>query len=71
MYAKCIYRTLRKLKKHSVVVADIIKTLMNLSSVDAVSTEKDLTASELSNLCRQITDFFFSPYNLDRAVELY
>ncbi|XP_024026587.1 putative E3 ubiquitin-protein ligase LIN-1 [Morus notabilis] len=34
-YAKCIYRTLRKLKKNSVVVADIMKTLMNLPSVDA------------------------------------
>ena len=36
-YAKSIYRTLRELKKNSVVVTDIMKALMNLSSVDAVS----------------------------------
>ncbi|KAF3446786.1 hypothetical protein FNV43_RR11966 [Rhamnella rubrinervis] len=35
VYAKCIYKTLRKLKRNSVVVTDIIKALMNLSSVDA------------------------------------
>lgn len=35
MYAKCIYKTLRKLKKHSVLVADILKALMNLTSVNA------------------------------------
>ncbi|KAK4834644.1 hypothetical protein QYF36_026100 [Acer negundo] len=34
-YAKCIYGTLRKLKKNSVVVTDILKALMNLSSVNA------------------------------------
>ncbi|XP_024930397.3 putative E3 ubiquitin-protein ligase LIN-1 [Ziziphus jujuba] len=34
VYAKCIYKTLRKLKRHSVVVTDIMKALMNLSSVD-------------------------------------
>ncbi|KAL3733287.1 hypothetical protein ACJRO7_022762 [Eucalyptus globulus] len=35
MYAKCIYKMLRKLKKHSVLVADILKALMNLTSVNA------------------------------------
>ncbi|GAY64555.1 hypothetical protein CUMW_234440 [Citrus unshiu] len=34
-YAKCIYGTLRKLKKYSAVVTDIQKALMNLSSVNA------------------------------------
>ncbi|KAL5778211.1 hypothetical protein ACOSP7_011137 [Xanthoceras sorbifolium] len=34
-YAKCIYGTLRKLKRNSVVVTDILKALMNLSSVNA------------------------------------
>jgi hypothetical protein len=36
-YAKSIYRTLRELKRNSVAVTDIMKALMNLSSVDAVS----------------------------------
>nr|AZL93829.1 U-box/WD40 protein [Ceanothus thyrsiflorus] len=35
VYAKCLYKTLRKLKRNSVVVNDIMKALMNLSSVDA------------------------------------
>ncbi|PON93899.1 E3 ubiquitin ligase [Trema orientale] len=35
VYAKPIYKTLRKLKRNSVVVTDIMKTLMNLPSVDA------------------------------------
>ncbi|OMO97147.1 hypothetical protein COLO4_14846 [Corchorus olitorius] len=34
-YAKCIHKTLRKLKRNSVVATDILKALMNLSSVDA------------------------------------
>ncbi|KAL6295567.1 hypothetical protein ACE6H2_003709 [Prunus campanulata] len=34
VYAKCIYKTLRKLKKNSVVANDIMKALMNLSSID-------------------------------------
>ncbi|XP_031283198.1 putative E3 ubiquitin-protein ligase LIN-1 [Pistacia vera] len=34
-YAKCIYGTLRKLKRNSVAVTDILKALMNLSSVNA------------------------------------
>ncbi|XP_022767512.1 putative E3 ubiquitin-protein ligase LIN-1 isoform X2 [Durio zibethinus] len=33
--AKCIYKTLRKLKRNSFVAADILKALMNLSSVNA------------------------------------
>lgn len=37
VYAKNIYRTLRKLKKHSMVAADIMKALLNLKSVDVVS----------------------------------
>lgn len=37
VYAKCMYKTLRKLKRNSVVVNDILKTLMNLPSVNAVS----------------------------------
>lgn len=37
VYAKCIYRTLRKLKRNSLVVRDIMEALMNLPSVDAVS----------------------------------
>ncbi|KAK9059900.1 hypothetical protein SSX86_020604 [Deinandra increscens subsp. villosa] len=34
-YAKVMYTTLRKLKKSSVIVSDIMKTLMNLPSVNA------------------------------------
>ncbi|XP_039059934.1 putative E3 ubiquitin-protein ligase LIN-1 [Hibiscus syriacus] len=34
-YAKCIYKTLRKLKRNSFVATDILKALMNLSSVNA------------------------------------
>lgn len=37
VYAKSIYRTLRKLKKYSVVAGDIMKALLNLKSVDVVS----------------------------------
>lgn len=37
VYAKCMYRTLRKLKRYSVVVNDLLKTLINLPSIDAVS----------------------------------
>ncbi|XP_015941043.1 putative E3 ubiquitin-protein ligase LIN-1 isoform X1 [Arachis duranensis] len=33
-YAKSIYRTLRKLKKHSAAAVDIMRTLLNLKSVD-------------------------------------
>ncbi|KAL2324995.1 hypothetical protein Fmac_024053 [Flemingia macrophylla] len=33
-YAKSIYRTMRKLKKYSVVAVDIMKALLNLNSVD-------------------------------------
>jgi hypothetical protein len=36
-YAKSIYKTLRELKRNSVVVTDIMKALTNLSSVDAES----------------------------------
>lgn len=36
-YAKSIYKTLRKLKKYSVVATDIMKALLNLKSVDVVS----------------------------------
>lgn len=39
-YAKCIYKPLRKLKKCSLVVADTLKAIMNLPSVDAVSVMK-------------------------------
>ncbi|XVF55313.1 hypothetical protein PTKIN_Ptkin06aG0027300 [Pterospermum kingtungense] len=34
-YAKCIYKTLRKLKRNSAVATDILKALMNLPSVNA------------------------------------
>ncbi|MCH84636.1 E3 ubiquitin-protein ligase LIN-1-like, partial [Trifolium medium] len=34
VYAKSIYRILRKLKKYSTVAADILKALLNLNSVD-------------------------------------
>lgn len=71
MYAKPIYKTLRKLKRNSVVVADIMKTLMNLPSVDAVSIKQKwnnqsklkknyISALIISNVC-----------NSDRVVELY
>ncbi|MED6205903.1 hypothetical protein PIB30_022033 [Stylosanthes scabra] len=33
-YAKSIYRTLRKLKKHSAAAVDIMRTILNLKSVD-------------------------------------
>ncbi|GMI71721.1 hypothetical protein like AT3G06880 [Hibiscus trionum] len=51
-YAKCIYKTLRKLKRNSFVAADILKALMNLSSVNATEmwsctdvVELDLSAN--------------------------
>ncbi|KDP36916.1 hypothetical protein JCGZ_08207 [Jatropha curcas] len=34
-YAKCIYKTLRKFKRTSPVITDVLKSLMNLSSVNA------------------------------------
>ncbi|KAJ1404791.1 Zinc finger, RING/FYVE/PHD-type [Sesbania bispinosa] len=34
VYAKSIYRTLRKLKKYSLVAVDIMKVILNLQSVD-------------------------------------
>ncbi|KAJ1435771.1 Zinc finger, RING/FYVE/PHD-type [Sesbania bispinosa] len=34
VYAKSIYRTLRKLKKYSMVAVDIMKVILNLQSVD-------------------------------------
>ncbi|KAG5611922.1 hypothetical protein H5410_023203 [Solanum commersonii] len=34
IYAKCLCRNLRKLKKYSTVVSDIMKTLMNLPCID-------------------------------------
>lgn len=37
VYAKSIYRTLRRLKKYSVVAVDIMKVILNLKSVDVVS----------------------------------
>ncbi|KAJ4702129.1 RING-type E3 ubiquitin transferase [Melia azedarach] len=45
-YAKCIYGTLRKLKKNSSLVTDILKALINLPSVNA---------TELWN-CTELTD---------------
>ncbi|GMJ08132.1 hypothetical protein HRI_004482400 [Hibiscus trionum] len=51
-YAKCIYKTLRKLKRNSFVAADILKALMNLSSVNVTEmwsctdvVELDLSAN--------------------------
>ncbi|KAK8662840.1 hypothetical protein V6N13_024727 [Hibiscus sabdariffa] len=51
-YAKSIYKTLRKLKRNSFVATDILKTLMNLSSVNATEmwsctdvVELDLSAN--------------------------
>lgn len=38
-YAKSIYKIMRKLIKYSTIVVDIMKTLLNLNSVDVVSTE--------------------------------
>lgn len=37
VYANCMYKALRKLKRNSTMVNDILKTLINLPSVDAVS----------------------------------
>lgn len=37
VYAKPFYKTLRKLKKYAFVANDIMKALMNLSSIDIVS----------------------------------
>ncbi|KAI4324399.1 hypothetical protein MLD38_029894 [Melastoma candidum] len=34
-YAKCIYKNLRKLKRHSVIANDILKALINLTTVNA------------------------------------
>ncbi|XP_050226972.1 putative E3 ubiquitin-protein ligase LIN-1 [Mercurialis annua] len=45
-YAKCIYKTLRKFKRTSSVITDILKSLMNLSSVNA---------TELWN-CREVIE---------------
>ncbi|XP_038714919.1 putative E3 ubiquitin-protein ligase LIN-1 isoform X2 [Tripterygium wilfordii] len=46
-YAKCIYKTLRKLKRHSIVVPDILKALMNLSSIDAMELWSSTEVVEL------------------------
>ncbi|XP_019229506.1 PREDICTED: putative E3 ubiquitin-protein ligase LIN-1 isoform X2 [Nicotiana attenuata] len=35
IYAKCLYKSLRKIKKYSIVVSDIMKTLMNFPCIDA------------------------------------
>lgn len=42
-----MYKTLRKLKRNSVVVNDILKTLMNLPAVDAVSISLTICAKIL------------------------
>ncbi|XP_059637708.1 putative E3 ubiquitin-protein ligase LIN-1 [Cornus florida] len=34
VYAKCLYRTLKKLKRNSTIVNDVLKALMNLPSVN-------------------------------------
>ncbi|CAI0382690.1 unnamed protein product [Linum tenue] len=34
-YARCIYKTLRKLKKYSPIISDVLKSLINSSFVDA------------------------------------
>lgn len=38
-YAKSIYKIITKINKYSTVVVHIMKTLLNLNSVDVVSTE--------------------------------
>ncbi|KHN11218.1 Putative E3 ubiquitin-protein ligase LIN-1 [Glycine soja] len=38
-YAKSIYKIMRKLIKYSTIVVDIMKTLLNLNSIDVVSTK--------------------------------
>ncbi|KAF5455763.1 hypothetical protein F2P56_025309 [Juglans regia] len=48
-YAKHIYRTLRELKRNSVVVTDIMKALMNLSSVDATELWSCTEMTELDS----------------------
>ncbi|KAK3007668.1 hypothetical protein RJ639_014310 [Escallonia herrerae] len=49
VYAKCMYKTLRKLKRNSVVVNDILKTLMNLPSVNAAEMWSCAEALELDS----------------------
>ncbi|KAJ9553931.1 hypothetical protein OSB04_017976 [Centaurea solstitialis] len=51
-YAKVLYKTLRKLKRSHVVVSDIMKTLMNLPSVNAAemwSASEGLAADSSMN----------------------
>ncbi|XP_054818085.1 putative E3 ubiquitin-protein ligase LIN-1 isoform X2 [Prosopis cineraria] len=50
-YAKSIYKTLTKLKKYSVVAADIMKALLNLKSVDvtALWSCKEVVELDLSS----------------------
>ncbi|KAL8135683.1 putative E3 ubiquitin-protein ligase LIN-1 isoform X2 [Apium graveolens] len=49
VYAKCMYKTLRKLKRNSVVVNDILKTLMNLPSVNAADMWSCAEGPELNS----------------------
>ncbi|XP_039069062.1 putative E3 ubiquitin-protein ligase LIN-1 [Hibiscus syriacus] len=46
-YAKCIYKTLRKLKRNSFVANEILKALMNLSSVNATEMWSCIDVVEL------------------------
>ncbi|KAI3953488.1 hypothetical protein MKW92_021138 [Papaver armeniacum] len=49
MYAKSIWKSLRKLKSSSIVVKDILKALMNLSSVNAKDLWSCAEAGELES----------------------
>lgn len=47
VYAKSIWKTLRRLKKSCTVVHDIMKALMNLPYMDAVSSVLNLVKGNL------------------------
>ncbi|KAL7175142.1 hypothetical protein ACSBR2_028862 [Camellia fascicularis] len=49
VYAKCVYKTLRKLKKNSKMVNDILKALMNLPSVNVTELWCCAEAAELDS----------------------
>ncbi|KAG5543008.1 hypothetical protein RHGRI_015935 [Rhododendron griersonianum] len=49
VYAKCMYKALRKLKRNSTMVNDILKTLINLPSVDASGLWGCAEAAELDS----------------------
>ncbi|GAU16937.1 hypothetical protein TSUD_36950 [Trifolium subterraneum] len=62
VYAKSIYRILRKLKKYSTVAADILKALLNLNSVDVTElwSCKEVVELDLSSNGEVLSLLYFN-----------